>query len=160
MSCPHTQQGAPFFRPEPKHAALFHWAPWSWPSPSWQIRFLQTVKTQIRLLQGAVWSGSPVFARINIKRACLLFTINLAREEILNFLWQGYGSCIMHFVLLSSFVFSSIWVLYFIPQNSLFHRKLAREEYKGYLGLVATKPVFGVSDKARLKPAFSATKTS
>ena len=29
-----------------------------------------------------------------------------------------------------------------------------------YLGLVATKPVFGVSDKARLKPVPSATETS
>ena len=28
------------------------------------------------------------------------------------------------------------------------------------MGLVATKPVFGVSDKARLKPACSATETS
>ena len=29
-----------------------------------------------------------------------------------------------------------------------------------YLGLVATKPVFGVSDKVRFKPACSATETS
>ena len=29
-----------------------------------------------------------------------------------------------------------------------------------YMGLVATKPVFGVSDKARLKPVPSATETS
>ena len=31
--------------------------------------------------------------------------------------------------------------------------------YLGQMGLVARKPVFGVSDKARLKPVSSATKT-
>ena len=29
-----------------------------------------------------------------------------------------------------------------------------------YMGLVATKPVFGVSDKVSFKPAYSATETS
>ena len=28
-----------------------------------------------------------------------------------------------------------------------------------YMGLVATKPVFGISDKASFKPAYSATET-
>ena len=37
---------------------------------------------------------------------------------------------------------------------------LEGKELSQYLGLVATKPVFGVSDKARLKPFSSATETS
>ena len=34
------------------------------------------------------------------------------------------------------------------------------DECSYYMGLVATKPVFGVSDKVRFKPACSATETS
>ena len=30
----------------------------------------------------------------------------------------------------------------------------------GHMGIVVRKPVFGVSDKARLKPVFSATETT
>ena len=39
-------------------------------------------------------------------------------------------------------------------------RKYSTLKAKYYLGLAARKPVFGVSDKVRFKPACSATETS
>ena len=58
--------------------------------------------------------------------------------------------------------------IFFIPDASLFIRLLENlvldvifpHNSHLKLGLAAKKPVFGVSEKARLKPAFSARETS
>ena len=54
------------------------------------------------------------------------------------------------------------WSLY-CRSRSLGHSECSRSmtvNVLKYLGLVATKPVFGVSDKAKFKPVSSATGTS
>ena len=47
-----------------------------------------------------------------------------------------------------------------VEHQRLRRRLLFRALARLNMGLVATKPVFGVSDKARLKPVSSATETS
>ena len=39
-------------------------------------------------------------------------------------------------------------------------QKMGAMLHQRFMGLVVTKPVFGVSDKSRLKPVFSAAETS
>ena len=50
--------------------------------------------------------------------------------------------------------------LFFFVLFNLLILVLKKFESWGQMGLVATKPVFGVSDKVRFKPACSATETS
>ena len=61
----------------------------------------------------------------------------------------------------SSFV---IWIYKskckFLVHAGYWHKKLAWKVGSTIMGLIATKPVFGVSDKVRFKPACSATETS
>ena len=53
-----------------------------------------------------------------------------------------------------------------IPESTTFHHSLQyfwdKNNFQGqiYMGLVVKKPVFGVSNKLRFKPACSATDTS
>ena len=47
-----------------------------------------------------------------------------------------------------------------IPIKSEYGFKIGFKIYHNYLGFVATKPVFGVSDKACLKPVSKDTETS
>ena len=46
-----------------------------------------------------------------------------------------------------------------ITRYIMFARQFKPKVYHKYLGLDVRKPVFGVSDKARLKPVSSATET-
>ena len=48
----------------------------------------------------------------------------------------------------------------YLPNKAVIADRSELDEYLKHLGLVLTKPVFGISDKVTFKPISSATKTS
>ena len=94
--------------------------------------------------------------------ACSAFILSGCLTQVLLYTYIANNLTLMVFAFKAKVLWSD-FVIYTAEVIRLNKQQFLNKIYwpdKGYMGLVATKPVFRVSDKSTLKPVSSATETS
>ena len=143
---------------------IYMYEPWLEISNKITMWYVWPAKRQISLRIHTVWSEPLLVAWIFYD--CLAtgwasFRVSKLKKEAAQVKEWVY-TCKCHIV--GNHILQLIWARRSknetIHQLQLISRVLLHLDSVHYLGLVLTKPVFGVSENARLKPVSSATETS